>query len=54
MLSAPLSVAVIVLVQMLYVQDLVGDDVHVLGEEEEKGKKGEGESGDDGAGGEGG
>jgi len=30
--SAPLAVALIVLVQMLYVEDLLGDDVEVLGE----------------------
>jgi predicted PurR-regulated permease PerM len=31
--SAPLGVAVIVLVQMLYVEDVLGDDVAVLGED---------------------
>ena len=32
LLAAPLTVAAVVLVQMLYVRDLLGTDVRVLGE----------------------
>jgi predicted PurR-regulated permease PerM len=39
-LAAPLAVCAVVLVQMLYVQDLIGDDVQVLGEAEpERGRR---------------
>lgn len=39
-LSAPLGVAFVVLVQMLYVQDVLGDEVRVLGEDDEEGREG--------------
>jgi predicted PurR-regulated permease PerM len=32
LLATPLAVSIIVLVQMLYVEDVLGDDVKVLGE----------------------
>jgi predicted PurR-regulated permease PerM len=32
LLATPLAVSVIVLLQMLYVEDVLGDNVHVLGQ----------------------
>jgi predicted PurR-regulated permease PerM len=36
LLSTPLTVAIVVLVQALYVQDALGEDVALLGENEER------------------
>ena len=43
--AAPLAVVTVVFVQVLYVEDALGEDVHVLGEQEEEGKDGDAEAG---------